>query len=294
MFDKTVKRPVNLKEHDLLKNTRVGNPTEKPISYENDINYLLNRDQKVSPLGRTSNGWLLTDHYNDRLFQHNPMQIYKDTNIGGKGALVYSEAFSNRIRWTRKQGKNKDVRISGRRFTTGACKRQIVNDQSSYESNELANNRTSNAQALTKLVDFKPTDLQSSTPDKYSKYPVMKVKSGSSYLKKRSIIHPSVDPYQTYNLNKSSELKSTAMNKVDSTPTQHNSNLQYLKSASLCQFHKKIFILTGNHIRIFSCKIYLWLTRLLILNLALDSLMSGSSILGAGSRKLANRRVLNK
>jgi hypothetical protein len=85
--------------------------------------------------------------------------------INEKELMAYTESCSNRMKEARGHLKNRGVRISGRRFTTGSYKRRLIKDQSS-ESSEQYKNRTSNTQNLGKLEEIKRAEVLSSTPTK--------------------------------------------------------------------------------------------------------------------------------
>lgn len=157
---------------------------ETHTKLENDHYTGVKQNHKVSPLGQTGNDWEMNKNREDKVFEPGQIHVYKDPTKIDKGSLAYTEAWSNRIRCTKRQVHSKGVRISGRRFTTGCYKAKLGIQQSWYESEEVYRNKTSNAQKLTKLADIKPTECLANTPEKYSYQSSLKNnKTDSSYSK---------------------------------------------------------------------------------------------------------------
>ena len=161
MFD--TKNNAKTSEEPYKKHNYQIESIQKQVNDEIDENKILCRkkDHRVSPLARTSNNW------ENRPAQQIDVQhqIYKSDQANEKELMAYSESWNNRIQEARGQLKNRGVRISGRRFTTGSYKRRLTKDQSS-ESTEMYKNRTSNTQQLGRLEEIKRADIFSSTPTK--------------------------------------------------------------------------------------------------------------------------------
>lgn len=159
---------ISIKDSQLFRWTKQNSKQDNNIklcNYNARIDY---HEQRVSPLGKTDNHWNINNP-SDGIFGHNNIQIVKHPELTEKESMAYTESWSNRIRCTKRQIHSKGVRISSRRFTTDSYKNKVSNEQSSYESDGVLKNRTSNPHHLTKLTDLKPQDCHANTPEKYSK-----------------------------------------------------------------------------------------------------------------------------
>jgi hypothetical protein len=188
--------------------------------------------QRSSPLGRTATNWKFENKTQEGInLQHIP-NAYKNIKLTQKETMAYTEENTDRLRGSRRQ--NNGVRISGRRFTAG-YKRKLTKGDCSYEADEVYKNRTSNNHNLAKLAEIVPSDLNSKTPGKQSKTNIFRVKPGSSHTKKRFTIHAPTEPTSTHHMDPKYHILTGSALK---TEVAQSSTHQYMKSASLCQFHK--------------------------------------------------------
>ena len=204
-------------------------------------------NQRISPFGRTRDASNFALYPKDA--PSTQMNVYTNEPVIERNAMEYVEVSSNRFRCTKR--KNDGVRISGRRFTTNSYNRKAIKEHKSYENNK---NKTSNAYNISKLADLRPCEIQANTPEKHWNNNVFRIKPSSSHRKRRFTAYPPSEPISAqnvdtkmdprYNIVTGSAMKGEVLSDQPAKPQQ------YLKSASLCQFHKKIFILTGESNRL--------------------------------------------
>lgn len=175
---------------------------------------------------------------------HQP-SLYQEDQYEQKNSMTYFENqdSNKRQKWKKFTKLNKGVRVSGRRFTTG-----------SYYRNKNEPTKQFNTPGILKCPE-----IRSGSPEKLQLDSPLKPKAYSSNTNKRQGGYPSNEQFEstapskynqetpTYSSNLSMMQKTKIIAK-NANNLQQNVNqsgqVQYLKSASLCQFHKKIFILT--------------------------------------------------
>ena len=123
------------------------------------------KEYRVSPLGRTSSAWKLSEKQNENLLQHQ-IHIYKNKKNPNKNN--YFEYESQRNQMKKRQIYNKGVRATGRRFPNGRTKRKIIPENSSYELKEMYKANGWNGQHFSKFIENKAPGFVARTPQKNS------------------------------------------------------------------------------------------------------------------------------
>ena len=188
-----VVRHVNIKgKSEFLKTGKYINHQDPYTKIDSEQFLPQSNEQRVSPLGRTSSAWKLTDKQNDGLLNQQ-IRVYRNQNAKEKNSTAYLESSCTKKKCAKRHMYNGGVRMSGRRFTNaGSAKNKIIGDQHSYECNEMYKSNGYNPKNFSKFVDHKIPDFNASTPQKNSSQSIYS-KLESENVKRRGTIYSSIE-----------------------------------------------------------------------------------------------------